>query len=198
MATRKKAPAAAGAGKWASRLVGEEDVAPDQLLANPLNPRIHPASQQAAMRQALDQIGWVQRVVVNRRTGHVIDGHLRVEIALSEGEPTVPVVYVDLSPEEEKVALATFDAISSMAVVDEEMMAALLNEITAQSPELADFMQEIADVTHVDLDPDPPAPKEPTLRAQWNVLVVLDTEEAQVNLLEELQREGYECRALIS
>jgi hypothetical protein len=35
--------------------------------------------------------------MVNRRTGFVVDGHARVEEALSRHEPTVPVLYVDLS-----------------------------------------------------------------------------------------------------
>ncbi len=82
-------------GRWASRIVGEADVAPDQLLANPNNFRMHPAQQQNALADVLDKVGWVQRVVVNKRTGHVIDGHLRVEMAISQGEPSVPVVYVD-------------------------------------------------------------------------------------------------------
>lgn len=34
---------------WRNRIVGHEDVAPDQLLANPKNYRRHPAAQQKAM-----------------------------------------------------------------------------------------------------------------------------------------------------
>jgi hypothetical protein len=195
MPTKKKADP-----RYRNRIVGQANVDPSQLLANPRNPRVHPAAQQDAMGKALEQVGWIQRVVVNKRTGHVIDGHLRVEMALSAGEPSIPVTYVDLSEEEERLALVTFDALGGMALVDEVAMADLLNEITAERPEMASFMQEIADAVEVDMiDPKPlPDPKEATLREQWHVLVVCDSESAQINLLEELQREGYECRALIS
>jgi hypothetical protein len=65
---------------WQSRIVGEGEESPDRLLANPRNWRIHPQSQQQALARLLDKVGWVQRVIVNQRTGHVVDGHLRVAI----------------------------------------------------------------------------------------------------------------------
>jgi hypothetical protein len=34
-------------------------------------------------------------VTVNQTTGHVVDGHLRIELALARNEPTVPVTYVE-------------------------------------------------------------------------------------------------------
>jgi len=67
---------------------GEE--APDQLLANPRSWRIHPKAQQDALGSVLDRVGWVSGVLVNRTTGRLVDGHLRVELALSRGEPSVP------------------------------------------------------------------------------------------------------------
>jgi hypothetical protein len=39
----------------------------------------------------------VQSVVVNQRSGFVIDGHLRVTLAIRSGQAMVPVTYVDLS-----------------------------------------------------------------------------------------------------
>ena len=77
---------------WQNRIVGHADVAPDQLVANPSNWRLHGKAQQAALAGALDEVGWVQQVIVNQQTGHLIDGHLRVELARAANEP-VPVVY---------------------------------------------------------------------------------------------------------
>lgn len=91
---------------WQNRIVGHGTEKPDALLANPRNWRIHPKAQQEAMAGALDQVGWVQNVIVNNRTGHIVDGHLRAELAISRGESSIPVVYVDLSEEEEALALA--------------------------------------------------------------------------------------------
>ena len=85
---------------WRNRITGSGQEAPDQLLANPANWRIHPKAQQDALAGALDAVGWVQQVLVNRNTGFVVDGHARVALALSRGEPTVPVLYVDLDADE--------------------------------------------------------------------------------------------------
>lgn len=84
------------------------------------NWRIHPKAQQEALAGALDSVGWVQQVLVNRRTSFVVDGHARVALSLSRGEPTVPVLYVDLEPAEAALVLATLDPIGAMAQADDE------------------------------------------------------------------------------
>ena len=94
---------------WRNRIVGHADVPPDELVPNPRNWRTHPADQQGALTGALTEVGWVAEVLVNRTTGHVVDGHARIEEAISRGEPSVPVLYVDLSPDEEALVLATLD-----------------------------------------------------------------------------------------
>jgi hypothetical protein len=38
------------------------------------------------MRDVLDRVGWVQSVIVNRKTGRLVDGHLRVQLAVDAGE----------------------------------------------------------------------------------------------------------------
>src|SRR4051794_27570297 len=101
----------ADSATWTNRIVGHDDVPPDQLLANDRNWRRHPAVQQNALTGVLSDVGWVQSVISNTRTGKLIDGHLRVELALRNNEPTVPVTYVDLSPEDEALVLATLDPI---------------------------------------------------------------------------------------
>jgi DNA modification methylase len=112
--------------QWKNRIVGHGEEDADQLLANPRNWRIHPKAQQDVLKGVLAQIGWVQDVIVNQRTGFVVDGHARVALAISAGE-RVPVVYVDLSDEEEAAILATLDPISAMAGKDE----AIFGELTA-------------------------------------------------------------------
>jgi hypothetical protein len=82
-ATSATAPAPSPARR--NRIVASGEEAPDQLLANPANWRIHPKAQQDALSGALDAVGWVQQVLVNRRSGFVVDGHARVALALSRG-----------------------------------------------------------------------------------------------------------------
>ena len=81
---------------WANRIVGYGEEAPEQLLANDKNWRIHPKGQQDALAGVLAKVGIVQNVIVNQRSGKCVDGHLRIEMAISQGQPKVPVT-VDLS-----------------------------------------------------------------------------------------------------
>ena len=129
---------------WRSRIVGHGEEAPDQLLANPRNWRIHPQEQQDALGGILDQVGWVQDVIVNRNTGHVVDGHLRVALALSREEPIVPVVYVELTKEEEELILATIDPLAGLAATDASMLAELVEDTNVEDETLAKVLHELA------------------------------------------------------
>ena len=126
---------------WANRIIGEGEEAPDQILANPMNWRKHPKYQKDALRGILKEVGWVQRTIINQRTGHLVDGHLRVETALEDGEPMVPVVYVDLSEEEEKIALASLDSISALAETDQDMINEIVQSVSVENEQLQEFLQ---------------------------------------------------------
>jgi hypothetical protein len=129
---------------WRNRIVGTGDEAPDQLVANPANWRTHPGPQRDALRGSLAEVGWVQQVMVNRRTGFVVDGHARVEEALTRNEPTVPVLYVDLDPEEEALVLATLDPIGAMATRDDARLEGLLSGLVVDDAGLLALLADLA------------------------------------------------------
>ena len=113
----------------------------------------------------LDTVGYVAQVIVNQRTGHLVDGHLRVEEALSHGQPTIPVVYVDLSEDEERLVLASVDPLAAMATTDEAKLRELLAEVSVDSEALAAMLAALAPAEPKDglVDPDdvPEPPDEP-------------------------------------
>lgn len=129
---------------WRNRIVGEADVDPAMLRGHPQNWRRHPDRQRAAINGVLDSIGWVQRILVNRTTGRVIDGHLRLEEAFKRGETTVPVVYVELTESEEKTALATLDPIGALADTDDKALRMLLEEIDTANPAIQEMLDSLA------------------------------------------------------
>lgn len=112
---------------WASRIVGDDDRSPFGLLANPLNFRVHASYQKQAMDAVLRSVGIIQRVIVNTTTGHVIDGHMRIELALEIDQPTVPVTYVTLTEAEERAAIRYYHQVGSYAGVDRGVLRDLLS-----------------------------------------------------------------------
>jgi DNA modification methylase len=138
------------AAPWANRIVAHGEEPPADLLPNPLNWRVHGTTQQGVLADVLGEVGLVQSVIVNRTTGHLIDGHLRVELAKAQGQPTIPVVYVELSEDEERVILASLDPITAMAGADKEVLAELLAGIENQ--DLAELLDAVARANRIALD----------------------------------------------
>ncbi|HZU06631.1 MAG TPA: hypothetical protein VFB73_11715 [Chloroflexota bacterium] len=129
---------------WRNRIVGYGAEAPDQLVANPRNWRIHPTAQQEALLGVLREVGIVQDVLVNRTTGFVVDGHLRVLLALRDGQATIPVKYVELTPAEEALVLATFDPLAALAGIDQEQLGALLQEVQTSDAAVQQLLNDLA------------------------------------------------------
>lgn len=112
-----------------NRITRTGTAAPQDLVPHPENYRRHPKRQATALETLLREIGWVKGVIVNERTGRILDGHLRVERAAANGDTTIPVTYVDLNENEEAKALATFDPVGSMAETDKRMLKDLLAKV---------------------------------------------------------------------
>lgn len=132
--------------QWESRIVGHGEEEPEQLCANPLNWKIHTAAQQDVVGGLLDGIGWIDEVTVNRRTGFVVNGHLRVLLAMRTGQRRVPVRYVDLDEAEEALALATLDSSTGLAGSDPQQLQAVVEAAQAAAPDagpVAGFLDDL-------------------------------------------------------
>lgn len=127
---------------WRSRIVGHGDVGPDDVVFNPDNWRIHPRTQSDALEAALDDVGIVGEVLVNQRTGHVVDGHLRLARAFARGQRW-PATFVDLSLEEERLVLATLHPIAELAIADLAKYAELTGDIEIADEVLVGLMTEL-------------------------------------------------------
>lgn len=142
--------ASSATAPWANRIVDHGEESPESLLPNPANWRQHGVVQRQALTDVLGEVGLVQSVIVNRSSGHLVDGHLRVELACAQGQPTIPVVYVELSEEEEHIILAALDPIAALASADRDKLAALLSGI--ENEDLADLVEAIARENRIALD----------------------------------------------
>lgn len=142
-----------------SRIVDHGHVRAGDLKLNPDNFRTHPPDQRAALRGSLNVLGWLKDVIVNRTTGNVLDGEARVQDALtrSSDEP-VPVTWVELSEEEERLALAALDPISELAGRDDDAVARLLEGLTSDDAGLSALLASMAEEAGIIMPEKPEAP----------------------------------------
>jgi hypothetical protein len=114
---------------WENKIVGHGNINPKEVLKHNRNFRDHPSVQAEEMERVLDLIGWIDEIIISKRTNLLINGHLRLDRALKRKQPSIPYKLVDLTEEEEKTALLTFDYIGSLARNNAEKMDALFSEV---------------------------------------------------------------------
>ncbi len=150
MAKKKK-----NSAPWRTCIISSGTEKAGAFLANPANFRIHPLAQQDGLSGVLDSVGWIQQVVVNKRTSPLweesqnvdtlVDGHLRVSLAISKGEDTeVPVLYVDLTPDEEALVLTTLDFLTGMAAIDKEKIGELMHDVHSDDERIQQLVADIS------------------------------------------------------
>lgn len=123
---------------WANRVTGFDPAYPvDAILGNPVNFKIHSELQQQAMTGALERVGWVQPVIINTVTGNLLDGHMRVMLALRNDVTGVPANFVELSLEEEREALLYLFQTAEYAGVDRDILRDVLADARAAAEGLA-------------------------------------------------------------
>ncbi len=143
MAKRPAAPSPPAARDWPSRIVGSGVKRAADFLSNPSQWKVHSHAQEHALVAMLGHVGWVAPVVENVRTGHLVDGHLRVLTALDQGEDTpVPYVQVDLSEAQEQLALASMDPIMALSGTDDDKYDALLATTLESGVDLAAILSD--------------------------------------------------------
>lgn len=131
-----------GRGLWENKITRYDPAVPSEsLLANPYNYRVHPSNQQKAMEEMLSGHGWVGAAIVNERTGRIVDGHMRATLAIEHGE-AVPVLFVDLDENTERIMLASYDPLTNMAVVDAEMYQDLSSGLEGVGDELQKLIEK--------------------------------------------------------
>lgn len=166
---------------WRTRIVKTGPADPFTLLENPANWRVHPDVQKEALLSVLEHIGWVDEILVNIRTDVIIDGHLRVWLAREQGETSVPVVYVDLTDDEQDLILSVLDQIAGQAQTDEDVLAELkasLAEAKSFATDVIANIQKARESLQLDV-------KERQPRGQGNTMLRID------KLIVPIPREAY-------
>ena len=121
------------------------DVPGNLVLPNPMNWRTHPESQTSALRGILSSVGVVDvlKVVKHPKVSGsymLIDGHARAEIL---GDRNVKVAVLDLTPEEQRLILATFDPVGGLAGTDQAMLDSLIDGLSVEDTALLSLLEGI-------------------------------------------------------
>jgi len=126
----------------------------NQCNSAPYNPRVDlkpgdPAFEK--LRKSIETFGFVEPIIVNERTNHIIGGHQRMAVLQYLGHEMVDAVVVDFSLEEEKALNLAMNKITGEW--DEDKLHALLDELSVSPdmdlsltgfdiPEISDILDE--------------------------------------------------------
>lgn len=110
-----------------------EQVPIGDLRPDPSNPRRISDAELEALTRSIRQFGLVDPIVARREDKTVIGGHQRLVAARRLGMKQVPVIYVDLSPEQAKLLNLALNRISGEW--DEELLARMLTDLQ-QTPDV--------------------------------------------------------------
>ncbi len=134
---------------YQSRIVDHTKEYPSTIIANPHNHRLHPDKQSGAVEASLEELGFVKSVVVNKTTGRLLDGHLRLTKAMlaEDIDPTyqIDVEWVELTEKEELLALALLDRTTDLADIDTAKLDMLIRELEYSSEEIDRLIAEFAE-----------------------------------------------------
>lgn len=172
----------------------------DWLREHPKNPR---RGDMDAIKDSIDANGWYGAVVAQRSTGYILAGNHRYRAAIQGGAEEIPVLWLDVDDERACRILVADNRTNDLAGYDDESLAALLKDLSETDDALLgtgfsdeDLEKMLAEVGRESFEPAPDQTDE--IETRFDVLVSCNSEEAQIALLEQLTKEGYTCRALVS
>src|SRR5579872_2747678 len=174
-----------------------------QLQPNPKNWRTHPTAQQDALKAILAEIGYAGALLARETPAGgllLIDGHLRAE---TTPDQKVPVLILDVDEAEADKLLATLDPLAAMAGADGAKLEGLLCSVKTGSAALQDMLTRLAADARaipalgppVNLEPQPDS--KPDMETRYAIVVNCESEQRQLELLEQFEQAGLDCRALV-
>lgn len=111
---------------------------PKTLKANEKNWRTHPKRQRQAYQALKAKVGWAGAALYNETTKRLIDGHMRVDEAIKNGESVVPVLIGVWTEAQENLLLAQLDPIGTLATVNRDALASLTKANAKKLTNLSD------------------------------------------------------------
>lgn len=130
-----------------NRIVELKTVKASELLSNPKNWRMHPKSQETALKGVLEEIGFTDAVLARETKDGLmlIDGHLRKDVA---PDSDIPVLILDVTAKEADKILATHDPLGAMADTNQDMLDQLLDGLKFKNKDAQELLLQLNSLEH--------------------------------------------------
>ena len=173
----------------------------DALTPDARNARTHGEENLEAIRASLKRFGQREPLVSNRNGGVVESGNGRLEAAKSLGWSHVAVVWVEDDPAAELGYKVADNRTAELAEWDDDKLYLLIEEVREAEPDLLAacqlddlFIEDFLDESESEGDEAAGVEAVPEM---YKAIVTCSDQEGQAELVARLEREGYQCRALV-
>ena len=180
-----------------NRIKAHRRVRAGDLIPHELNFRLHPDVQRAALEALYAEIGFARSLLAYELPDgrlKLLDGHLRRDL---DPNMEVDVEVLDVNDDEARALLLSIDPVAALAETQAQLRDRLLELTPAPSAEMQAAWEASSTPAIAALAAPPPwRPQE--IPEQYLILVTCRDERHQVQLLERFQRDGLECKPLLS
>ena len=140
-----------------------------EIIPNPKNPNKHPKDQIERLSKIVDFQGFRQPLIVSNRSGFIVSGHGRLEMAKEKGVKDLPVMYQDYDSEAQEYAdMVSDNEISRWSTPDLGMINA---EMIGLGP---DFNIDLFGIKNFTIEPLEKFEMEDILRDDMNKKYILE------------------------
>jgi len=167
----------------------------DELKFAPYNPRKMSDEELKKLKRSITEFGYVEPIVVNKRTMHVVGGNQRLKVLKELGIEIVDVVFVDMPLEKEKALNLALNRIQGEW--DLEKLKEILEELDDQTLSLTGFNEDEIDNLLKEFEPiEPPDElfESSSAEDQLKKLTVFYEPEREMELIEILESNGFEYK----
>lgn len=106
-----------------------------------------------AIKNSIETFGLLSPIIWNKKTGHIIGGHQRYKILVSQGATEIECVVVDFDEEKEKACNIALN--SAIGEWDNDKLDALLFELQYSDFLMSDFGIDMSDFEEIETEESP-------------------------------------------
>lgn len=188
-----------------------EMVPVDEIECHPDNPR---EGDVQAIAESIEENGFYGSIVVRESTGQILAGNHRYRAAVEVlGFEELPVVWVECGEDRAKKILLADNKTADRGEYDDEALASMLEEISEvevgdeeeSSVSISNFegtgfeddeLDEIVSSSDAEDSKSDSDNSPVNFSVTWEIYVECESEQEQLELMELLEKEGYECQAM--